>query len=102
VMTVRDRGCGMDAAAVRRLMQGGGISPTNGRGLGFRVVRELVALSGGCLSIESQLEVGTSISVEWYAAKELAAGRQPVEAAPTIAERETITVFKGDAGWIAC
>jgi signal transduction histidine kinase len=101
VMTVRDRGCGMDSSAVRRLMQGGGISPANGRGLGFRVVRELVALSGGCLNIESQPEVGTSISTEWYATTELAAGRQPVEAAPTM-ERETKTVFKGDAGWIAC
>jgi C4-dicarboxylate-specific signal transduction histidine kinase len=69
VMTVRDRGCGMDSSAVRRLMQGGGISPANGRGLGFRVVRELVALSGGCLNIESQPEVGTSISTEWYGVK---------------------------------
>jgi hypothetical protein len=66
------------------------------------VVRELVALSGGCLNIESQLEVGTSIAMEWYAAKGLATGPQPVEAAPTITERETISVFKGDAGWIAC
>jgi signal transduction histidine kinase len=101
VMTVRDRGCGMDSSAVRRLMQGGGISPVNGRGLGFRVVRELVALSGGCLNIESQPEVGTSISTEWYATTELAAGRQPIEAVPTM-ERETRKVFKGDAGWIAC
>jgi signal transduction histidine kinase len=101
VMTVRDRGCGMDSSAVRRLMQGGGISPVNGRGLGFRVVRELVALSGGCLNIESQPEVGTSISTEWYATTELAAGRQPIEAVPTM-DRETKTVFKGDAGWIAC
>jgi signal transduction histidine kinase len=102
VVVVRDRGCGMDASAVRKLMQGGEISPANGRGLGFRVVRELVALSGGCLNIESQLEVGTSIAMEWYAAKGLAAGPQPVEAAPVITERETISVFKGDAGWIAC
>ena len=102
VVTVRDRGCGMDAAAVRRLMQGGGISPATGRGLGFRVVRELVALSGGCLNIESQVEVGTSIAMEWYAVKELAAGRPRLEAVPTMTERETITVFKGDAGWIAC
>jgi signal transduction histidine kinase len=101
VMTVRDRGCGMDSSSVRRLMQGGGISPANGRGLGFRVVRELVALSGGCLNIESQPEVGTSISTEWYATRELVAGRQPVEAISTI-EREAKTVFKGDAGWIAC
>jgi signal transduction histidine kinase len=102
VMTVRDRGCGMDSSAVRRLMQGGGISQANGRGLGFRVVRELVALSGGCLSIESQPEVGTSISTEWYAVKELATnGPQPIEGAPTKTEQK-ITVFKGDAGWIAC
>jgi C4-dicarboxylate-specific signal transduction histidine kinase len=102
VVTVRDRGCGMDASAVRKLMQGGGISPANGRGLGFRVVRELVALSGGCLNIESQLEVGTSIAMEWYAVKELAAGRPRLEVAPRMTERETISVFKGDAGWIAC
>jgi signal transduction histidine kinase len=102
VVTVRDRGCGMDASAVRKLMQGGEISPANGRGLGFRVVRELVALSGGCLNIESQLEVGTSIAMEWYAVKELAAGRPRLEVAPTMTERETISVFKGDAGWIAC
>jgi signal transduction histidine kinase len=69
VMTVRDRGCGMDQAAVRRLMQGG-ISGASGRGLGFRVVRELVAISGGCLNVESQPEVGTSISAEWYAVKQ--------------------------------
>ena len=69
VMTVRDRGCGMDQAAVRRLMQAGGISSAGGRGLGFRVVRELVAMSGGCLNIESQPEVGTSMSAEWYGVK---------------------------------
>ena len=67
VLTVRDRGCGMDKAAVGRLTQTGGIVPANGRGLGFRVVRELVAISGGCLSIESQVDVGTSVSAEWYA-----------------------------------
>jgi signal transduction histidine kinase len=67
VLTVRDKGCGMDPAAVRSLMQPGGISSSGGRGLGFRVVRELVAMSGGCLDIESQVDVGTSISAEWYA-----------------------------------
>lgn len=70
ILTVRDRGCGMDKAALRRLMQAGGIVPANGRGLGFRVVRELVAISGGCLSIESQVNVGTSVSAEWYAMDE--------------------------------
>ena len=104
VMTVRDRGCGMDQAAVRRLMQAGGISSASGRGLGFRVVRELVAMSGGCLNVESQPEVGTSISVEWYAMKradEMTREEASREEARAMEERVK-TVFKGEAGWIAC
>jgi signal transduction histidine kinase len=97
VMTVRDRGCGMDHSAVRRLMQAGGISSANGRGLGFRVVRELVAMSGGCLNIESQPEVGTSISAEWYAI-----GRDEVSEQQRTMEADVKTVLKGEAGWIAC
>lgn len=100
VLTVRDRGCGMDQAAVRRLMQAGGISSANGRGLGFRVVRELVAMSGGCLNIESQPEVGTSISAEWYAVKRTEDEMLRDEARRMKAEVRT--VLKGEAGWIAC
>jgi len=97
VMTVRDRGCGMDQSAVRRLMQTSGISSANGRGLGFCVVRELVAMSGGCLNIESQPEVGTSISVEWYAV-----GKHEVIEQERTMEADVKTVLKGEAGWIAC
>ena len=97
VMTVRDRGCGMDQSAVRRLMQAGGISSANGRGLGFRVVRELVAMSGGCLNIESQPEVGTSISAEWYAI-----GRDEVSEQQRTMKAGVKTVLKGEAGWMAC
>jgi signal transduction histidine kinase len=99
VLTVRDRGCGMDQAAVRRLMQPGGISSSNGRGLGFRVVRELVALSGGCLNVESQLEVGTSISAEWCAVKQAETQDFGLERGRTEAEVKTV---RGEAGWIAC
>lgn len=67
VLTVRDTGCGMSSAAVRRLMHPGGNSSASGRGLGFRVVRELVAISGGCLNIDSRQGVGTGVSAEWYA-----------------------------------
>ena len=105
VMTVRDRGCGMDQAAVRRLMQAGGISSAGGRGLGFRVVRELVAMSGGCLNVESQVDVGTSISAEWYAVKQTEAEMRQDEAKRIEAEVKTAaakTVLKGEAGWIAC
>jgi len=105
VMTVRDRGCGMDQAAVRRLMQAGGISSASGRGLGFRVVRELVAISGGCLNVESQVDMGTSISAEWYAVKQTEAAMLQDEAKRIQAEVKTVaakTVLRGEAGWIAC
>ena len=105
VMTVSDRGCGMDQAAVRRLMQTGGISSTNGRGLGFRVVRELVAISGGALTIESQPEVGTSISVEWSAMKQVetaAQQRKYLEREARMNDFGVKTVVRGEAGWIAC
>jgi signal transduction histidine kinase len=105
VLTVRDRGCGMDQAAVRRLMQTGGISSTNGRGLGFRVVRELVAISGGCLNVESQVDMGTSIAAEWYAVKQTRAAMRQDEAKRIEAEVKTVaakTVLQGEAGWIAC
>src|ERR1700729_1786193 len=100
VLTVRDRGCGMDQGAVRRLLQAGGISSANGRGLGFRVVRELVAMSGGGLNIESQPEVGTSISAEWYAEKRTETELRRDEA--RMMEAEVKTVLKAEAGWIAC
>jgi signal transduction histidine kinase len=105
MMTVRDRGCGMDQAAIRRLMQAGGISSASGRGLGFRVVRELVAMSDGCLNVESQVDVGTSISAEWYAVKQTEAEMRQDEAKRIAAEVKMVTgntVLKGEAGWIAC
>jgi nitrogen-specific signal transduction histidine kinase len=105
-MTVRDRGCGMDEAAVQRLMHGTGVSPQKGRGLGLRVVRELVAITGGCLSIESEPGVGTSIAGDWDAVTESEeAGQQAMaRLGSTLGsmESETKTVLKGDAGWIAC
>ncbi len=67
LLTVEDTGRGMSSAALKQLMQTGNISSADGHGLGFRVVRELAAISGGCLNIESRIGVGTKISVEWEA-----------------------------------
>jgi signal transduction histidine kinase len=69
VMTIQDQGCGMSTAAVGRLLWGSGLSLARGRGIGFCVVRELVAMSGGCLKVHSEVGMGTCISVEWYAAE---------------------------------
>jgi hypothetical protein len=64
------------------------------------VVRELVAMSGGCLSIESQPEVGTSISAEWHAVEQSDAEVREAEAKTR--EAGVKKLLKGEAGWIAC
>jgi len=102
VMTVSDTGCGISAAAVRGLGQAGGVSRAGGRGIGFRVVRELVAMSGGCLEIASEPGVGTSVSVEWPALTESSAASPDLAAGWITTERGTKTVLKAEAGWIAC
>lgn len=101
VMTVQDKGCGMDEATVRRLAQGSGIAQVSGRGLGLRVVRELVATSGGLLQIESEVDVGTSISAEWDAVKNSSARREKtaIQAGITTGIQ---TGIQGEAGPIAC
>ncbi len=100
VMTVRDRGCGMDAAATRCLMGDGSVARPNGRGLGFRVVRELAAMSGGRLKVESQTGVGTSVSVEWP-------GVAAAEGETRMGDGEgkeagVKMVLRGEPGWMAC
>jgi signal transduction histidine kinase len=63
-----------------------------GRGLGFRVVRELAAMSDGCVMVASRPGEGTSVAVEWPAVELMAMeGRDG-----------TKRVMRGAAGWIAC
>jgi signal transduction histidine kinase len=102
VMTVSDSGCGMSAATLKTLRDGG-MSRVAGRGIGFRVVRELAATSGGCLEIASEPRVGTSVSVEWTALMQNGSAAVPQVAGGRITrKRGTKTVMKAEAGWIAC
>jgi signal transduction histidine kinase len=78
LMTVEDTGCGMSSATVKQLMRAGHRSSADGHGLGFRVVRELAAISGGCLNIESRAGVGTKILVEWEVLDQVACQSIPM------------------------
>lgn len=63
-MTVEDTGRGMTQEEVERLLEGR--APHTARhGIGFRVVRELIEVSGGELAIFSRPGCGTRIEMEW-------------------------------------
>ena len=76
-LTVEDSGCGMAAEELERILRVTR-APSRGRhGIGFRVVRELVAASGGDLRVMSAQGIGTRVQIEWPAtamAQEKAAG----------------------------
>ncbi len=63
-LTVEDSGCGMNSAALERLL-GSGAGPARSRhGIGFRVVRELVRSSRGELFVTSRPGEGTRVEIE--------------------------------------
>jgi len=64
-LTVEDSGCGMTPGHLEWLL-GGGRAPGRGNhGIGFRVVRELVAASDGELKAMSAPGTGTRVQIEW-------------------------------------
>jgi signal transduction histidine kinase len=87
VMVVADSGGGMSEERLRSLEDAGRMV-RSGRGLGLRVVRELVALSGGCMEIESRPRFGTAVTIEWDGVTR-PAGRP-------------MRLVEAEAGWIAC
>jgi signal transduction histidine kinase len=91
MMTVSDTGRGMTADA-RHALGEATAANSCGRGLGFRVVRELAAMSDGCVTVSSRPGEGTSIAVEWRA----------VEMVAMEGRDGTRKVMRGAAGWIAC
>lgn len=91
ILTVSDQGVGMTGETLGSLGKSG-VPDAEGRGIGFRVVRELAALSDGFLSVSSRPGQGTSVSVEWRAIDQI-----EVEAGAS-----TRRVLRGEAGWIAC
>jgi signal transduction histidine kinase len=73
VLSVRDRGCGMDAATCRRAAELFYTTKTAGTGLGLAIVRRLAADAGGELEIASEPGEGTTVTLRFPA------GDAPVE-----------------------
>jgi signal transduction histidine kinase len=64
-LTVEDSGCGMTPARLQEVLHASGPPPSGGRGLGLRVVRELVAVSQGEMHIMSAPGIGTLLQIDW-------------------------------------
>jgi signal transduction histidine kinase len=88
-LTVEDSGCGMSPQRLAQLLSGA-IPTSETHGIGFRVVRELVAASHGDLRIGSQPGVGTHVQVDWPIAP-LCLDRMPDYRKPLLALRPSPT-----------
>jgi signal transduction histidine kinase len=64
-LVVEDSGCGMAAGQLEQVMAGIATPLRSKRGIGLRVVKELVAASNGELRVMSTPGVGTRIQIEW-------------------------------------
>jgi hypothetical protein len=64
-LTVEDSGCGMTAEQKERLLSVYRTASRGRHGIGFRVVRELVAASSGDLRVTSAPGTGTRVQIEW-------------------------------------
>jgi signal transduction histidine kinase len=67
-LAVEDSGCGMAAGQLERLLGGRRAPSRDNHGIGFRVVRELVAASDGDLRVMSEPGIGTRVQIEWRVA----------------------------------
>ena len=64
-LTVDDAGCGMAPEQMQRLLGVSGVRSRGTHGIGFRIVRELVAASAGELRVRSAPGMGTRVQIEW-------------------------------------
>ena len=64
-LTVEDSGCGMAAEQMERLLSGSRPPSRGSHGIGFRVVRDLIAATDGDLRLMSAPGIGTCVQIEW-------------------------------------
>ncbi len=64
-LTVEDSGCGMTTEQLERILNGDRAPSRGSHGIGFRVVRDLVAASFGDIRVMSAPGIGTRVQIEW-------------------------------------
>jgi signal transduction histidine kinase len=63
-LSVRDTGSGMDPEALRRIFEPYFSTKATGTGLGLTIAKRNVELNGGRIHVDSQLGVGTTVTIE--------------------------------------
>jgi signal transduction histidine kinase len=82
-LIVQDFGCGMDPSQLHSMLSGPAAASRGTHGIGFRVVRELVASSNGDLRAASTPGAGTQVQIEWPVAATF-----PAENRAALSERD--------------
>jgi nitrogen fixation/metabolism regulation signal transduction histidine kinase len=63
-LSIRDTGVGMDPEALQRVFEPYFSTKTGGTGLGLPIAKRNVELSGGTIFVDSQKDVGTTVTIE--------------------------------------
>jgi len=101
VLTVSDDGHGMDAETQRHIFEPFFTTkgPGKGTGLGLATVHAIVRQSGGHISVDSQVGVGTTCTIYFPASTTTAAATKFLPALqPTLASPETILLVEDEQG----
>ena len=100
-VAVSDTGCGMTAEVLSHLFEPFYTTKPAGRGtgLGLATVYDIVTSSGGCLTVQSQQDVGTTVTIYWPSVEAAVAATRPERRRePDGHGTETILLAEDDSG----
>jgi len=95
-VTVKDTGCGMNAATLEHLFEPFFTTRSNGNGLGLATVRDIVRTHGGGINVTSQVGKGSSFEVWLPHAAEVQAPSLWIRGMPDRGNGETILLIGDD------
>jgi hypothetical protein len=95
-LTVKDTGCGMNAATLEHLFEPFFTTRPNGNGLGLATVREIVGTHGGAINVTSQVGKGSSFEVWLPHVSEVQASSLRIREFPDRGEGEIILLIGDD------
>lgn len=62
-LQIEDNGCGIQKEIIPKILEGGFTSKIHGHGIGLRAAKQIIKFCGGVLSIDSEVNYGTKITI---------------------------------------